>query len=265
MINRFKEGVTFMLQGFKALAHPQVRHYIYIPLLINLVVFGVLFYYCVQYGLGKLSFLTPHLPSWLTWLGGFLSFIKGIIVFALLTILISVFTFFATLGANLVAAPFNGLLSESYSKALGGSVPTQPFLQTIHKTLSRELTKLFYYIPRLLLLGLVVVVLYFIPVANLAIPVLLFWFSAWMMAIQYIDYPADNHQMRFKDVLIRLKEHRSLVLGFGCTVALLSSIPVLNLMVMPAAVLGATRLWEKTNSMKAFPATKIQHPLQQPQ
>ncbi len=259
-VNLFKDGIFLMLNGFKSLTHPGVRHFIYIPLLINLLVFGGLFYYCAQYGLDKLSFLSPNLPSWLNWLGGILSFIKGIIVFAALTILIGIFTILATLGATLLAAPFNGLLSESYSKALGVSVPTQPFIQMIHKTLSRELVKLLYYIPRLLLLGIAVVVLYFIPVANLAIPILFFWFSAWMMAIQYIDYPADNHHIRFKDMLINLKQHRAQVLGFGCTVALLSSIPFLNLIVMPAAVLGATRLWEQTNAKKAYPVTKTQHP-----
>ena len=48
---------------------------------------------------------------------------------------------------------------------------------------------------------------------------------------QYIDYPADNHKKRWQS------------LGFGGIVYLVLLIPVVNLLMMPAAVAGATLFW----------------------
>ncbi len=98
--------------------------------------------------------------------------------------------------ANFIAAPFNGILSERVEQRLrGNSLSTElSLLQMIPGTLARELAKLAYFLPRVLLL----LILGFIPLINLATPVLWFIFSAWMMAIQYIDYPMDNNGLTFK-------------------------------------------------------------------
>src|SRR5690606_26506204 len=65
----------------------------------------------------------------------------------------------------------------------------------------------------------------------------------WMMAVQYIDYPADNHKMSWGDMLAWLREKRWQSLGFGGIVYLGLLVPLLNLLVMPAAVAGATVFW----------------------
>jgi len=112
-------------------------------------------------------------------------------------------------------------------------------LQMIPGTLSRELAKLAYFIPRVLLL----LILGFIPIINLATPVLWFFFSAWMMAIQYIDYPMDNNGLTFKRMKALLKERRWSALSLGSVIQLGMLVPLLNLILMPAAVIGATIFW----------------------
>ncbi|MFT6052946.1 MAG: CysZ protein, partial [Halioglobus sp.] len=103
----------------------------------------------------------------------------------------------------------------------------------------REIMKLMYYIPLFLL----VLVLSFIPPVNAAAPVLWFLLGAWMMSLQFLDYPMDNHQLRFADVKEAASSIRMTSMGFGGAVALCASIPVINFFVIPAAVVGATLLW----------------------
>ena len=64
-----------------------------------------------------------------------------------------------------------------------------------------------------------------------------------MMALQYVDYPADNHRVSFPALRRGLGARRLSAFGFGLPVALLAMVPVVNLFVVPAAVCGATAYW----------------------
>jgi CysZ protein len=64
-----------------------------------------------------------------------------------------------------------------------------------------------------------------------------------MYAVQYKDYAFDNHKISFKEMKNDLKSKQGLSYGFGFAVMLLTAIPFVNLIVMPVAVCGATRLW----------------------
>jgi CysZ protein len=64
-----------------------------------------------------------------------------------------------------------------------------------------------------------------------------------MMSLQFIDYPMDNHRLPFSDVREACGAQRSTSIGFGMVVAFVSGIPLLNLILIPAAVAGATLLW----------------------
>lgn len=244
--NNFYIGVIEALSGFGKIFQPEVRLYIIIPLLINFLVFATLFYFFAQYGISKLDFLNVDtLPSWLQWkwIGSILSAIKVFLLMLYFGILLALFTMLATICANILGAPFNGLLSEAYATKLGYKPPPISFGRMIGLTLKRETIKLLYYLPRGLLVLILAGILYFIPLLNLAIPVLFLWFSSWMLSVQYIDYPADSAQIPFKATLVQMKANKILMLGFGLTLTLLSAIPVVNLFVMPSAVLSATKLW----------------------
>ena len=147
---------------------------------------------------------------------------------------------FGTL-ANFIAAPFNGLLAEKIELHLTG----QPLgdtgmldvIKDIPRTLGREFAKLGYYLPR----AIGFLLLFFIlPVFG---QILWFLFTAWMMAIQYCDYPFDNHKVSFKQMRRTLHQSRGNCFSFGITVSLFSMIPVVNFLVMPVAICGATAMW----------------------
>ncbi len=103
--------------------------------------------------------------------------------------------------------------------------------------------KILYYLPRAIGLFIIGV----IPVVNLVAAVLWFVFNCWMMSLQYVDYPADNHRVSFPALRRLLGDTRLSALGCGLPVALAAMVPVLNLVVVPAAVCGATAYWVREN------------------
>ena len=121
------------------------------------------------------------------------------------------------------------------------SPPTgwQEIFMVVPRSLGRECRKIFYYLPRLV--GLLLLTL--VPVVNLFSSPLLLLFGIWMMAVQYIDYQADNDQVCFLDMLRWMRTRRALSLSFGVPVYIGMLIPLVNLLVMPAAVAGSTLLW----------------------
>ncbi len=70
------------------------------------------------------------------------------------------------------------------------------------------------------------------------------WFSASMLAIQYCDYPFDNHtKCRLKRCAPRCARSSGEYALGALTSLLCMMIPVLNLLIMPVAVCGATAMW----------------------
>ena len=86
-------------------------------------------------------------------------------------------------------------------------------------------------------------VLFLIPVVNLFAPVVWFIFMSWMLALEYRAYPMENHELNFAQTRLQLRRRRLMGLGFGMAVLLATLLPVVNFLVMPAAVAGATLLW----------------------
>jgi len=230
-------GPAYLLRGYQLMLKPGIRRFVVIPLLINIILFTVAIVFGYQqFGL-LMDWLQGYLPSWLAWLQYILW-----PVFALTAILILFFTF-STL-ANLVGAPFNGLLAEavenhllgrgnlsssSWRKLVAGAIPA----------ILSELRKITYYLIRVIPL----LILFLIPGINIIAPFLWAVFTAWMYALEYLDYPMDNHDILFREMKQRLRKQRMLSLGFGGSVLLATMIPFLNFLIMPAAVCGASAMW----------------------
>jgi CysZ protein len=237
MIGNVTHGAGYLIRGAKLLKHPALRLFVVIPLLVNLIIFGSL----IWYGLGYLSAL---MEDWLGAIPDWLDFIKWIIwpVVGLTVSLVSGYLFTAV--ALIIASPFNALLAEKAEELVTGK-PVDSLeglgaaLAAMPRGIVRELAKLMYYVP----MAVFVLILSFIPGLNIVAPILWFLLGAWMMSIQFVDYPMDNHQLSFADVKEAVRSRRLSSMGFGGLVALCTGIPVLNFFVVPAAVVGATLLW----------------------
>ena len=228
-------GIRYFGRGFSLLSNKGLKRFVALPILINALLMTALIYFGGGYLVEKIQWVIDWLPSWLSWLYWL------ILPVAALT-LISITLYFFSAILNLIASPFNGLLSEAVeTKVTGAVIPDEAMGQLIARTLQRELKKLGYFIPRYL--GLLVIS--FIPVINVVSPVLWFIFGAWVLTLQYLDYALDNNGHSFEDLHKALKLQPLTTLGFGFVVALGFMIPVVNLFVMPAAVCGATLYWSE--------------------
>lgn len=237
-------GANYLFRGFSMIMEPGLRTFVIIPLAINVVLFAAAIYAMVQLFSSWVAYLLNWMPDWLNFLDWLLW-----PAFALLVLVVIYFGF--GIVANFIAAPFNGILSERVEQRLRGATLAdddwKTILATVPRSLQRELAKLLYMLPRFLLLLLIT----FIPVVGLFSPVLWFLFGAWMMAIQYCDYPMDNNHVSFTKLREHLKAKRLTSLGFGGVVSTGMVIPILNLIIMPAAVVGATIFWVEEFSPSA--------------
>lgn len=245
MTGEFMRGLACLGAGFSIIRRRGIRPFVIIPILINITVFaGLAWFLSEQFSgfLNSISWLNPDPDSWYySLVDGMLVVLKVIFGFALLII----FAYTFTLVANLIASPFNSLLAERIEADLKGTLDTRQHSSTMHvlksipHILRSETSKILY----LLLWLIPVLVLYLIPGINIIAPVVSFIFGAWMFTLEYIDYPMGNHGYYFSGIRRTARKRRQLSLGFGSAVTLLTSIPVINLVAMPVAVAGATKMW----------------------
>ena len=230
-------GPQYLGEGLKLILSPSLRLFVLLPLAVNLLLFGGLIWFASHEFSLWVDALMPSLPDWLS----FLSYLLWPL-FVALVLLMVFFTF--TLLANVIAAPFNGFLAEKVEVVVRGQDNFPAFswgelIAMVPRTFGREMRKLGYFLPRAI--GLFI--LSFIPVVNVIAAPLWLVFGVWMMAIQYIDYPADNNKMSWQDMLAWLRQKRWQSLGFGGITYLALMIPGVNVVMMPAAVAGATLFW----------------------
>lgn len=236
MKNNFFTGLGYLIDGFELILKPGLKRYMIIPLAINTLLFIGVFLLARHYFLVFDQRLTNYFPSWLHWLNTFfwLLFMTSLFIVFIYT--------FATL-ANLVSAPFNSLLAEKVELYLTGKkLPEQNWLDTIWdipRMTGRQFAVFGYYLPR----AIVLLTLFFIPFFQMFTAFFWVLFNAWFMALQYIDYPADNHKVPFAEVRAWQEQRRWVSLGFGLGVSFLMMVPILDFVIVPVAVAAATKLW----------------------
>lgn len=231
-------GVDYFFQGFSLIKTKGLKRFVFIPLAVNLVLFSVALYFLIGEIQVGIAYIVDLVPDWFGWFKGAISYFLWPL--AVISVLLVFALIFGTL-ANWIAAPFNGLLAEKVERHLTGqdlgNDGVLDIVKDIPRTLGREMAKFVYYIPRAI--GFLLL-FFLLPVIG---QVLWFMFSAWMMAIQYCDYPFDNHKVPFKTMRRSLGNSRSNSFTFGIMVSVFSMIPVINFLVMPVAICGATAMW----------------------
>ncbi|QXO16653.1 MULTISPECIES: sulfate transporter CysZ [Vibrio] len=237
MQNHKRSGFGYFFYGLELALSPGIRRFVIMPLLANILLVG-----------GALLYLFSHLDSWINqWMGqipDWLSWLSYILWPLLVLTILATFSYFFSTLANFVAAPFNGLLAEKVEEKLTGHTINDEgilaVIKDVPRIMAREWRKLLYTLPKAI--GLFLLLL--IPALGQTLgPILWFLFTAWMLAIQYCDYPFDNHKVAFNDMRNNLKQKQGKAYGFGMLVSVLTTIPIINLFVMPVAVCGATAMW----------------------
>lgn len=251
-VGQLAQGFSYLLRGFDLIRQPGLRRFVAVPLTINVLIFGALIWA-----------LASTIGAWMTALVGGLelgfladwALVQGLIwlVQALVWlvlgvgVLVGVFYTFS-LVANFLAAPFNSLLAEKVERHLNGELVAgqeswAQALKSIPHVMASELFKLLYLLMWMVPLVALWLLTLFVPGLNLLSTLAWLYFGAWLLSLEYVDYPAGNHGLNFPKVRQLMKRHRPSALGFGGAVTLMTSVPLLNLIAMPCAVAGATALW----------------------
>lgn len=231
-------GPRYLLQGFRLIVRPGLRRFFVIPLCINIVVFIALIWLAVAHYETLTQWLVPVEDTW--WALMARKFLW--LLFALTVGIVLFFSF--SVVANLIAAPFNERLAQRVEQVLGGAKDRhiESQLGTVRSawaSFANELKKLVYFVAVLIM----ALILTLIPVVNLAAPFVWVAVGCWMLALEYLAYPMENHAMSFAQVRHAARAQRALTLSFGAGVMAATLVPGVNLAVMPASVAGATAMW----------------------
>ena len=209
MNNNAATGISYLVRGAKMLPHKSLRLFVIIPLLINIVVFASLIGIGISFLSSQMESLMAWVPDWLDWIEWLLWPLIGL-AFSLMT------GYLFTALALIIASPFNALLAEKAEELITGR-PVDSLeglgaaLLAVPRGIMRELLKILYYLPMFAF----VLLLTFIPLINALSPLFWFMLGAWMMSLQFVDYPMDNHQLSFADVKEAVRTRRLSSLGFG--------------------------------------------------
>ncbi len=228
--------ITAFLMPFRGLGlllRPGLRRYVFMPLLINILIFSLTAWIgSIYFG----EFINWALPA-----DGWMRYLEWLLwpLFALTYLVIAFYSF--TIIANLIASPFNGILAAQVERAITGKLPEDhsgSVMAEIVPAITGELGKIWYFVLR----AIPVLILMIIPGLNAIGSVLWLLLGFWFLSIEYVDYPMGNHHIRPAEQRRQLRQRPFQTWAFGAGANLLMMIPVLNFAAMPASVAGAT-LW----------------------
>lgn len=221
------------------LSHPGLLRFVFIPFFINTAVFAG----AVWAGLHFFNTTVVHyIPQGDAWYWVLLTYLLWLV--AVLLTLVLVFFGFSAVG-NLIASPFNDLLSERTEALLTGQSLAEPFslrrfLHDAWRTLVEESKKIIVFLAGMgvfLLLNLIPVLGTFLYAALSVLWTLTF------LAVEYTGFLASRKRMGFAAQRRYLFERKLLMLGFGSGLLCLLAVPFLQFLCIPLGVVAATRLW----------------------
>lgn len=239
MISNPITGAKYFINGAKLLNSSGVRRYVLIPLLVNILIFILAITVAFNQFDVFIKWALSGLPTWLSWLEWFMWPLFTITFFTVVFYLFSII-------ANIISAPFNGPLAAALERHLTNSLTMsneKSFIQESKDAMWNELIKLkhsLYLMMPLIFLSLIAMAF---PLIAPAVSLLWLSYTGWVLTLEYADYPMANNNLSFLQIREKLASKRFLSLGFGSMVMLMTLIPIVNFLVIPVAVSGATLMY----------------------
>lgn len=246
-IGGFAKGFSYPFRaGHFLISRPRLYPFVLIPFLINLVVFSLAVWFGIDYFESLLGWMTPENDAWWWPLVQYLFWIVAVLLIAIL-----VFFLFAVVG-NLIASPFNDLLSEKTEELVTGQRSDEPFAlgrflrESVH-TLLDELIKISAFVGGMLALF----VLFLLPaVGPLLYSALSVLWTALFLVVDYTGYIFSRHKLLFKDQRQFIGRHKLASIGFGTGALCLLAIPFLQFFTIPLGVIGAVHFWNDCRQLQ---------------
>ena len=224
---------------------PRLLLYILIPFLINFAVFTGAVYLGLDFFGGT---VVEQIPQGDAWYWSILYWFLWVVA----VLLTSVLVFFSfTVVGNLVASPFNDLLSERTEQILTGKTNDEPFslgqfARDAGKTVLMELRKMWVFVVVMVL----ILPLNLIPgFGNGLYTILAIMLTLFFLSVEYLSFTMVRKRQFFGEQRRFIMGNKFLMLGFACGVMALLAIPFVQFFCIPLAVIGATRIWCDEQSM----------------
>lgn len=211
------------------LTHRKLFSLSFLPILMGILLLGFLVFLFVS------GFYAWSTQAFEVWASGWSTALAttGAVLVGIVIVLMSVYSL--GLVAGLIASPFNDFLAEQTEKA--ANVPlTKPegwgqVIRVIWVDLKKTALSLFFLV--IITLGML------IPGAN----ILFFLGLGLLNTFTFVTYPQSRRQLGVRDSLGWVFQNLGLSLGFGLVISGLFLVPVLNILVLPIAVVGGTLLY----------------------
>lgn len=236
----FKDGLATPFRALNfLLSNLRLVRYFLFPFAINVVVFGLGTWAFLHYFGDLLHSLVSSPEVWYQ----YILYYFAAVVLALLFAVVLVFGFTAV--GNLVASPFNDVLSERTEEIRSGQRNEEPFSMKVlvgdaQMAVGNELRK----IGLLILIQVGLLLINLVPVVGTVIyaigsPIAVIFF----LAFEYLDFTLSRKRMKFREKWRLIMDNKSACFGMGTTFFFTTIIPFVNFFVMPLAVIGATLLF----------------------
>ena len=249
----FTRGLSYPVQAFRLIrSDRRLRRFALLPFAINVAVFGLAigafaFWFDDLYRLVTAWAYVGRPEAWywvpIYWVARVLRWLLALLL-ALAALLVAWFSF--TLAGNVIASPFNEVLSAATESRLerpsdeNGAGGVLALGREARRAVSDELRRTAFFV----LVQLVLLPLNLVPIAgNLAYVTLSVAFGVLFVALDFIDYPMSRRRLPFAERRRTVFRHRSLMAGFGSSLFLTLFVPGLSLLCMPLGVVGGTLLY----------------------
>ncbi|TYO99897.1 CysZ protein [Geothermobacter ehrlichii] len=235
-LSRFARGFFYPFRGGRFLLKtPRLWQYVLIPFLINTLVFSLAVWLGLDFFDTRIESMIPSGEGWYWLLLYYLLWVVAVLLTAIL-----VFFSFTVVG-NLIASPFNEILSERTEALVTGRAVSVRFsLREAWRVLVDESRKMLLFVIGMGLL----LLLNLIPgFGTLVYSILSFFLTVYFLVIEYTGYVFSRKGQGFSEQRRFLRGRRFLALGFGVGVLCLLAIPFLQFFAIPLGVVGATLLW----------------------
>lgn len=242
-LREFFGGIGFLFQGFRTFAtRPRLMWLGVLPaLIVGIVYVAAIVLLAINLD-GLVTLVTPFARGWE--LEPLVRVAAGLALF-LLAVVVFVYTYAAITLA--VGDMFYERIWRAVEQTLGE--PPAELKESLGAAIGRATGNGLRLLLATVLTSLVLFACGFIPVVGqTVVPVIGALVAGWFLALELTGYAFDARGLRLRDRRRSLGAHRARTVGFGVACYLLFLVPFAAVVVMPAAVAGATYLARSTLS-----------------
>ncbi len=235
-----KDGLftPFTALGF-LFQHLSLIRFFLIPFAVNIVIFGLGTWAFIHYYNDLLHTLVSDPTVWYQYILYYLTAIALGLVFAAAMI------FGFTAVGNIIASPFNDLLSEKTEELrTGKKVDEKLSLKLVAKDAKDAVLNEIKKISVFLMVQILLLLINFLPLVGNVLYLVLSPLSViYFLVYEYLDFTMSRKRMAFGDKWRLIKENKWAGFGMGLAFFFTTVVPFINFFVMPVAVIGATLLY----------------------